>query len=1656
MSLEAIVNQTYKKFTDYKNPDQAVTQMSSLGSLSGDLYQDSKRFIYELLQNADDSALPGIKSKVIIKLFNNVLVVAHNGKTFDEPDVIGISDVGNGTKRNANDKTGYKGIGFKSVFGQSNRVFIYSDSELFRFDETFEPEWPEEWEISKDEWEKANDRQFKFPWPIIPIYTNPLEINPEIWTFLEESHYTVATIIELYRPQEIEKSISELVQKIEMYLFLKNIEEIIFENNTSTVINIHEDSNAEINISVNGESKIMYLKKAYNLDVPEYLRTILQNDKEVPDKIKQVKTTEITLAAKRTKNGFEVCKLGDRNLYAYLPTEEKTYDIPVLVNTSFYLTATRENLHKDSVWNKWIIEQVPFLLLTWIAELVITEIGNEAYTILPSKISDNDELGKCYNKSLLDAKRDIAFIKNSDGELLKKDEAILDMTSLSEYDFVGKTPILNYKKRTQNELNFAENPFPDDISNRQLKYFGVSSFDWKDFPNMSIMTSAFKQKMSLENNKLLIEYLKYQSLSEVNKNVDDNLLKGWNFILDHREDIRAPRDLYFSEIGDNPEVDSVANYVHPQLEEWLTNNRDLKSWLEGLNIKVKSDETFLLNTILPNAENYSTLDNSIETIRKAAELLDNGDIGLDIPQKLSKLKIITTQGNLVPAENCYFPNRYNPRVSIEHLITDDIFINAGYIENNNLAKLKTLLIKMGVRENFILNEYPRTKKYILQQLGFDEEYFQLHKDFFWGGYFSSHSYQSISTFNLLNSTNNFEFAKLFWNDIIASNCFEQLKKQVTVFWGHDGKRGDTTGQQMENYIPWYIKNNACIPGKDGRCHNSSEIFLNSEEIVKIAGKHLPVFDGPILSDEWRSFFKFKTKLELSDYLNILTSISSNPDHKKSDQQPVFELILDDLLIYGPEEQEALKNWGSTYSLSDANDFYRSTNDLYFYVDGNPSDLDEGYNFAYFTQAIQKHSEFEKLLQLLGINIIRQSDFRVEANNKLPAESLTSKLEFIFPYWAQLRRSDVQGGFDQIFEELKDRYEKYIFFQADELTIKYGEKWYSKTIYYLSGNEFYVVKDWKKLSVLMSLANQLSQLLGAPKLHEQLMFLLLSDLKEIEEYFSFLQIPLPPPESVEEYNFEAPNNQIPKLPGFTASGRIPSEFYHISEADYSKQNYSKAIISRAVTKIISYLDKLPEYDCSNHYEIAESIIGGITKNGNEITVVARPSDDSYMLLYYSSEFDVLEYVDAELWCEDGINEPKQITLGQLLKKTGINKIPVKNIEVSADDLNIFLTTPKNEELDFDPVPYVPQKMARIISSFANTNGGSLVFGIKEINPEHNEIVGLSSDFRIDEITKKAISFLNPIPSVTYDWVVIEDKSVYLIKTEKSEIPILFDDKKYIRKENISFAEVEEAKSQITLNVPPYSRTVAIIIAIENYFPKNQMKQVKYAYNDAMIFRDMLVNSLDVKDDEISMFINEEAIQNSIEYEFKKLFNSLTENDRLIFYYAGHGFHNGMTNFLSTYDTHGNNILATSVPLNKILIDPLRNSHCKNALIFIDACATNIVDTNERNHWSNIKEEELILLSEDFPNYSIFLSCQAGQSSYSSDKLKNGIWTHHVVDALSGNVSEVMLNKKYVTDILLRDYLSTVVASYTMEEYGYDQNPTAIIDSSYPILIREIKS
>ena len=125
--------------------------------------------------------------------------------------------------------------------------------------------------------------------------------------------------------------------------------------------------------------------------------------------------------------------------------------------------------------------------------------------------------------------------------------------------------------------------------------------------------------------------------------------------------------------------------------------------------------------------------------------------------------------------------------------------------------------------------------------------------------------------------------------------------------------------------------------------------------------------------------------------------------------------------------------------------------------------------------------------------------------------------------------------------------------------------------------------------------------------------------------------------------------------------ISSRFFHTSTPSIEMYDYVQGLIQRAKRNIITYLQQHDDYDCEDLEDDTTdtgTIIVGIKKKDIPIQIVARPSDNSEVIFYYSSEKDTLDNDDSELWVENGVTAPHILTLGRILKSTGINRIPIK--------------------------------------------------------------------------------------------------------------------------------------------------------------------------------------------------------------------------------------------------------------------------------------------------------------------------------------------------------------------------------------------------------------
>ncbi|KAF9774642.1 hypothetical protein IL306_007330, partial [Fusarium sp. DS 682] len=106
--------------------------------LATNIYGSGARFVFELLQNAEDNrfvkaigqkALPFIS----FKIYPNHIVVECNEDGFTRPDMEAICSVGESSKSAMHGYIGAKGIGFKSVFIAASRVHIQSGNFSFEF-----------------------------------------------------------------------------------------------------------------------------------------------------------------------------------------------------------------------------------------------------------------------------------------------------------------------------------------------------------------------------------------------------------------------------------------------------------------------------------------------------------------------------------------------------------------------------------------------------------------------------------------------------------------------------------------------------------------------------------------------------------------------------------------------------------------------------------------------------------------------------------------------------------------------------------------------------------------------------------------------------------------------------------------------------------------------------------------------------------------------------------------------------------------------------------------------------------------------------------------------------------------------------------------------------------------------------------------------------------------------------------------------------------------------------------------------------------------------------------------------------------------------------------------------------------------------------------
>lgn len=986
-----------------------------------------------------------------------------------------------------------------------------------------------------------------------------------------------------------------------MFLFLKNIAEINIDISSANKIEIVREGNKRISLKKDDILETEWLTKKITLFVSQDLKETLADEQNLPDKLKNANEIELTLAARNGDEGIIKLSTHDRLLYSYLPTDETRYSFPVLVNTSFLTTSNRESLHAISKWNQWLFKNIALEIFKWIAELVISDYAYQAYRLVPNPTTTDNELGKEYNKGIDEAINTIPFIITTENTLAKVKDIIVDLTYLSEKEFIGESSIKNFidKKSLNRNLKFAKNT---GFSSVFMK-IGASSFKWSDIHSF-LLSKSFTNSHTIQKNIEFIKHLKYLCESEKISDISTKTIRGLPFILDHKNDLKYPSQVCFPTPEDqnwnNPE--SELSFLNQDIQIWLLKEPAMRIWLESIGMIERTDVTYIIQTIIPNIDNYITIENAIYTQKNLFNLYRKGDLKEDLLCQLSRIKLLTQKGSLLAAKECYLSDFYNPRSKFEEVLEFDIYVSELYCQRNiDKDEWKRFFKILGVQEGVsIITESEKQSNSELIKKGYKVEYLNADDKKFKPAIstFSTDSFKNTSIVSYLQYTeNNPKFAFYFWTDFLQNYFPENINTPAIAFWGYDGRAGQRSGDEVGNYIPWVIKNIECIPVISEECKIASSVLLNSSEIKAISGKYLPVFNGPELSADWKSFLNFRTILELSDYLELLSKISLDINDKERVKkenveriQTIYSALLNQSANWSVDDISIIEEWASNEHLLNTKKQFTKCSSLKYFFDGNESIFQEQFDFLYLSAENRKHSSLDDFLVYFKITILKQSDFKLYYTKEEECSSLKKHLEAIIPYfriWIENETND--DNTKESLDGLEVSITGLNIYQAEELKIKYEEIDFTKSVnVHFNWPNLFLTTPWDTNSVLLKLPEVLCRyfyLLGHDK---KLDFLLRSNIDEIQKYF--LQESIDIPASLQESTLNGDNHIVLQNQGSqTASqeyksfveieevikdGTIAPEFFHISKSEYESLKCVQQLISRAVTNIVEHLRNLP--------------------------------------------------------------------------------------------------------------------------------------------------------------------------------------------------------------------------------------------------------------------------------------------------------------------------------------------------------------------------------------------------------------------------------------------------------------------------------------------------
>lgn len=719
LSPEDIINSIAHSFETY-SMDAARKIKRSLETLSKQLTQSGKEvFIYELLQNANDypkkqktengeSAIP---VDVEFHIIDDFLTFQHTGEYFNAKNVAAICSTNDGEKNSNVEAIGYKGIGFKTVFLDSDYVFLQTGTYTFRFDKKSGT---------------SDEVPINTPWQIYPFWTSPEDVSDSIKRIFDKhpnDEYRVKFALKprngnILHDRARKDNYVDLFTKVfdteRVILFIPNIHQVsVFFGDTDIPA-----------ITRSKDNDSWCVSDAMTDNVPDKIRdrineVLTNNDADksdgydkIPEKYLNFNKTAVRFACK--KEGRRLLPVEDAILYCYLPAKRANWGFDFLMNTDMVPNGARDDI-EDIELNHEIAKIAGKQFFYWIKSLI--ESGeydaDSIFSLIPNfkeckeRHSDYKEFIEEFQEEFEKLIVDKQFIPvvNSKGEACQStiETIVNDLTHITRNGVIDDTQFLSLMGLSDYYLPIQELRESDNFMSFLYRY-SPSSLDI-DFENIKKRCSdeTFEAWLkNVDNNNRFVDHLLENDKLE--------LFADESIFIEYEGDLFSADSLYYDFENHCNTIQFLWRFI-PHMSEssksHFDGNEEWNTFVEEHFLEFKASD--MLDDYVFSSdeaiEQLKEINNSINFFKFVA------DNGIDLSDRTEKLTYFDENGEVCNSFNglLFFFSDEAFNLSKESWLGENeiTILSHEYLDDDTDNEIKGVFTKLGFidydEKDFILN-----------------------------------------------------------------------------------------------------------------------------------------------------------------------------------------------------------------------------------------------------------------------------------------------------------------------------------------------------------------------------------------------------------------------------------------------------------------------------------------------------------------------------------------------------------------------------------------------------------------------------------------------------------------------------------------------------------------------------------------------------------------------------------------------------------------------------------------------------------------------------------------------------------------------------------------------------------------------------------------